>query len=584
MTGTSGDLNTPSCVTRHSQETFIATAGQTVFTLTGVSIDEVLFARNGAVLAYAAVTTGANGQTITYVPAQNDGEVMAANDRVDIYYNWLECDGQITAGSPPATAPSSIWTDAAYGIAKIATPVEAAQDFDLGAGNLESIAAPVTVAGLNNLCGLTPQRAWDFVTKNFVIMTNRTFNVGVDARWPTIASVYQYLAHRTIAGGALVTIQLPAGITDASVTGLGPLHPQPAQIRLLGTVGTALPSEAALVCTGYGSAARLADAAINRPLLLAALPSIVILPSGTNTIWNIGAQGHGIARNVTFRTGATGGLAVIGSQDNANTSFRSVFIDGGNMVVSNSGFNARDVYSIGDPAQIASLRIDNGAVLEIINMCYLAGSAECGLHASTGARITSQSGVLATPAVLRAEGCEIHNICLHSGAALDTHSMRVTTRFAGEDNIEVGSGSVIHLVDDEGVLNSVNCSSPNGAGFGAGNILVEGGSKIVTDLQGKQIELNLDGGEYGIRADAGSFIQLLSGNMTNHNSSHFIAYGSRMWLHDSTISGGITCDATPQYTVYAGDGAYVETNGMVMPDSSVPSIGSPNMTTFTLVK
>lgn len=553
-----------------------------MFTLAGTSIDDVLFARNGAVLSMAAATTGVNGKTITYVPASNNAQAMLAGDRVDIYYNWLECDGQITAGSPPSASVPT-WTDAIYGIAKIANPVEASQDFDLGAGNVETIAAPVTVAGLDNLAGLTPQRAWDFITKNFVIMANRTFNVGVDARWPSIASVYQYLAHRTLAAGALITIQLPAGIIDASVTGLGPMHNQPSQIRLLGAVGAALPSEASLVCTGYGSAARLADAAVNRPLLLAALPSIVLLPSGGNVLWNYGSVGHGIARNLTFRTGSSGGIEISQSQGMGIHFFRSVFIDGGNLYATNSWLGCRDVYSIGNATQIASLRIDSGSILDIAGICYLAGSAECGLHVSEAARVISSNVAGTGTAVLRAEGCEIHNICLHSGAALNTYGMRITTRYSGEDNIEVGSGSAIHLVDDDGVLNSLNCSFPNGAGFGAGNILVEGGSQVVTDLQGKQIELNLDGGEYGIRADQGSFVQLLSGNMTNHGSSHFIAYGSRMWLHDAAISGGITCDATPQYTVYAGNGAYVETNGMAMPDSSVPSIGSPNMTNFTIV-
>jgi hypothetical protein len=277
----------------------------------------------------------------------------------------------------------------------------------------------------------------------------------------------------------------------------------------------------------------------------------------------------------------SGGIEISQAQSIGTHFFRSVFFDGGNLYATNSWLGCRDVYSIGNPTQIAALRIDSGSILDIAGMCYLAGSAECGLHVSEAARVISSN--ISGTAVLRAEGCEIHNICLHSGAALNTYGMRVTVRHAGEDNIEVGSGSVIHLASDDGLLNSINCSAPNGAGFGAGNILVEGGSQMVTDLQSKQIELNLDGGEYGLRADQGSFVQLLSGNMTNHNSSHFIAYGSRLWLHDATVSGGITCDATPQYTVFAGNGAYVETNGMVMPDSSVPSIGSPNMTNFTIV-
>lgn len=67
-------------------ETFIATAGQTAFLLSAIPQTDVMFARNGALLADAAATITAGSMTVTYVPAQNNGSAMVAGDRVDISY------------------------------------------------------------------------------------------------------------------------------------------------------------------------------------------------------------------------------------------------------------------------------------------------------------------------------------------------------------------------------------------------------------------------------------------------------------------------------------------------------------------
>jgi hypothetical protein len=64
-------------------ETFTATAGQTAFPLSRTPLGDVDFNRNGVSLADTAATEGA---TVTYVPANNNGQAMLAGDRVDINY------------------------------------------------------------------------------------------------------------------------------------------------------------------------------------------------------------------------------------------------------------------------------------------------------------------------------------------------------------------------------------------------------------------------------------------------------------------------------------------------------------------
>jgi hypothetical protein len=72
--------------TRHEVETFVATAGQTVFTLAHTATDDVNFNRNGASIVDAAAT--ASGASVTYVPAQNFNSPMMAGDLVTVSYTW----------------------------------------------------------------------------------------------------------------------------------------------------------------------------------------------------------------------------------------------------------------------------------------------------------------------------------------------------------------------------------------------------------------------------------------------------------------------------------------------------------------
>ena len=83
--------------TRHEVETFVATAGQTVFTLAHTATDDVDFNRNGASIVDAAATV--SGAAVTYVPAQNFNSAMMAGDLVTISYTWED-----TTTVPPSGA------------------------------------------------------------------------------------------------------------------------------------------------------------------------------------------------------------------------------------------------------------------------------------------------------------------------------------------------------------------------------------------------------------------------------------------------------------------------------------------------
>jgi hypothetical protein len=78
------------CVPYYETETFDASAGQTTFTLANIAQGDVRFSRNGATLRDGAATV--SGSVVTYVPSSNNGEVLLANDRIEISYIYVVCD------------------------------------------------------------------------------------------------------------------------------------------------------------------------------------------------------------------------------------------------------------------------------------------------------------------------------------------------------------------------------------------------------------------------------------------------------------------------------------------------------------
>jgi hypothetical protein len=63
---------------------FVATANQTVFTLTATPKGNVFAFRNGARLPKNAITI--SGTTATYVPANNDGNTLLVGNRITFDY------------------------------------------------------------------------------------------------------------------------------------------------------------------------------------------------------------------------------------------------------------------------------------------------------------------------------------------------------------------------------------------------------------------------------------------------------------------------------------------------------------------
>jgi hypothetical protein len=78
------------CIPYLETETFNATAGQTTFTLANPANGDVRFSRNGSTIADLAATV--EGDLVTYVPAENNGEVLLATDRIEISYVYAVCD------------------------------------------------------------------------------------------------------------------------------------------------------------------------------------------------------------------------------------------------------------------------------------------------------------------------------------------------------------------------------------------------------------------------------------------------------------------------------------------------------------
>lgn len=77
------------CVSKLQTQTFVAVAAQTTFELSSVPSGDVSLSRNGATISDTAATVAAD--VVTYVPAQNNGEVLLAGDRIDISYIVEDC-------------------------------------------------------------------------------------------------------------------------------------------------------------------------------------------------------------------------------------------------------------------------------------------------------------------------------------------------------------------------------------------------------------------------------------------------------------------------------------------------------------
>lgn len=120
------------CKTVWHTETFTATAGQTVFTLSVEPSGDVGFSRNGAALADGVSSVA--GDVVTYDPAANDGNALLAGDVVTISFVWEDCTSGGAGGLPLGPDPLTPLAD-----------VAALGDDDRGA-SLGAVSIPLTRA------------------------------------------------------------------------------------------------------------------------------------------------------------------------------------------------------------------------------------------------------------------------------------------------------------------------------------------------------------------------------------------------------------------------------------------------------
>jgi hypothetical protein len=254
-----------------------------------------------------------------------------------------------------------------------ATIAEASKDHNLGATNNDTSAWTMNDRSLmSDTRVLTNKTAIDWLNNNFWIETNRVFNVP-SARFPTLESVYTYLADYRISTNGSVTINLPAGkqTLAAPLT----LHPDYTRITLNG-VAAAKPALAAFAKTG----ATNADYATNKALLATAYPTIIDVAAvgtiananlGIGTVDNIqfinavtcinhatqqfgnvafdaGSKAYGLIASAKSEITINGEIVVIGNTGSGNilyaTGDASIFVTGRGIVIGSSGNGVSAVF------------------------------------------------------------------------------------------------------------------------------------------------------------------------------------------------------------------------------------------------
>jgi hypothetical protein len=235
--------STSACVYRMETETFTATDGQTEFTLEHTPIDDVSGSRNGIALDDAAFTV--SGDTVTYVPASNNGSLLCAGQRVTISYTWEDCSAagggggtttdKIAAGLSTSlaaynAAADGTWvevTEAEYAAIQtsVAGVTKAGQldspalytstyEFgDMGFGNTATTTPAAEAAGVT---GAIPANSWMYAYqyKTGGPASNRTYylQLGTKGSNSGFASVMPAISNTTNAGSQLKSYIYKGGV------------------------------------------------------------------------------------------------------------------------------------------------------------------------------------------------------------------------------------------------------------------------------------------------------------------------------------------------------------------------------------
>jgi hypothetical protein len=229
---------------------------------------------------YPAPTNNVDATTPAYVKAAIDAAVAALPAEIEISnLTYTAATNLLTIAETNGNThavPLPLWTETARGLVEMADDIEAGQDRTLGAGNLFSIAAPVGV--LDDTRGMTPEKTYAAVRKNFFIDTVVAINLITDARFPTPQSVMNWLAGKRILSAGSVTINVPDGFHDFTGSGVMRAHPDSSKITWRSLTAPLPYSRADMVEVGATAASHSAAHAANYATLQGKFAAELKLP------------------------------------------------------------------------------------------------------------------------------------------------------------------------------------------------------------------------------------------------------------------------------------------------------------------
>jgi hypothetical protein len=538
-----------------------------------VQDDGVVVGSPGAATVYnfgAGLTSTLVGNVLT-VTATASGDTDVSAISVDSFSQpdgSLRLNVSVTEDATVVTdfADVPYWTETNSGLVEKIDITEASQDNNLMLGNGVTSAAVVGVNGLDDQRGMTDRKTYAHIMNNWVIKTSRTYRVGVDARWPTMASVYNYLADRRFAAGAIQRIELPVGVTDASA-GMGPMHPQHELITVAGVVsGLPLPAASAFTLSGIDDAAINADYAINRLILENKYPTILILPTGT-TLISDSKSGYGSFTDITIR----GELVYLGDAV-PRYALSDVAIEG-SLFLSGGYIETNNLYVIANSAGYAyRLHLENASNYKGLGTQFFQGG-------NVNIILFANCSALFAGATLVARGAKQNNLSMVTNADLVLNGTDSVFQMAGGINVIIlGSSNMVYFggptagSQKQMVITQAGLD-PTG---GQANLLISDGSTFAPDLNNPFTNVTITGANIGMHVMRSSLGVITQGVFSAHTVAHVRADQSDVSLLQ--ISGLIAMDATPTNSIFAMDGSRVKTNGTILGQPSVPAIGTQGPT------
>lgn len=469
---------------------------------------------------------------------------------------WLTDD----AGNHTGTVP--LWTTTVDGLVMKARDIETTQDYNLGDLNDPSIAAPVVT--LDDTRGITSNDFLQLFRANFLIRNSRTVNVGVDARFPTLKSVFDYLIDKQIDKNATFTIQLPAGVL--SELSIGPPHSDSDRIVVRGApmVG-AFPARGDWQFTGITPAQRSADTVANAALLRSRFATRLVGPT-VNWTQNTGY-------------GRWDGVLLEGLMRFSDYNIAHTFLDcaviapdvvgGSTAFIANfsKGLNFSDFAIVHLGAQTNSVLMSlSGSYLTFTNAFY----GDC-----------QQNGVTAKYSYMQFASCDYIGLkgFTDNGFGLNQNSslMLYTTEFidivGGYNNIALTLSSTcwVSCPVAAGYFSTVNLT---GIGNNGPIVNVNTGSAFGPRYKNDNLKINIGGGNNNLSVLYGSTVFLDNVAFTNAGNLHISNIGGTVEMYDLGFGGmPITFDASVAMPVQTRNGGMTDFGGRVPPAGISPAIG-----------